>query len=320
MADIFGTPDDEHLSGTAGDDEIRALDGNDVLDAGAGNDLLDGGRGADVMTGGSGNDIYYVDIEQDSVVEAPGGGTDTVRSEISYVLGANVENLTLIERWEFDTQAVNGTGNELANVLVGQGGDNVLTGLGGNDTIDGGDGTDTTVFGGDVTSYTFHKQFNPASNEDQITVSGPDGVDTLTRIELSSFTGPGFYNRFDPVNYLNQNPDIAAGGLDPLTHYLGFGASEGRDPNASVHLASVDGLEYIASYPDLIVAFGDHPATGLQHFEQQGVFEGREPALFDPAQYLANYADLQAAFGTDLHAATEHFVTNGYFEGRTDHS
>ena len=121
-----------------------------------------------------------------------------------------------------------------------------------------------------MTSYTFHKQFNPASNEDQITVSGPDGVDTLTRIELSSFTGPGFYNRFDPVNYLNQNPDIAAGGLDPLTHYLGFGASEGRDPNASVHLASVDGLEYIASYPDLIVAFGDHPATGLQHFEQQG--------------------------------------------------
>ena len=95
---------------------------------------------------------------------------------------------------------------------------------------------------------------------------------------------------------------------------------EGSDPNANVHLASVDGLEYIASYGDLIVAIGDHAAIGFQHFATQGVFEGREPDRFDPAQYLANYADLQAAFHGDLHAATEHFVTNGYFEGRTDHS
>ncbi len=332
---LFGGIGDDRLEGWGGDDTLYGGDGdddmngdfsfefgggNDQLFGGAGNDSIDGGRGIDLMVGGTGNDTYYVDDAGDVVQEAPAEGIDVVRSEVTFTLGPNIENLVLAERFEFDTQAINGTGNELDNTLTGQGGDNVLTGLGGNDTIDGGDGTDTAAFSGDVTSYTFHKQLNPAINEDQITVSGPDGVDTLTRIELSSFTGPGFYNRFDPVNYLNQNPDVAAAGVDPLQHYLIAGAIEGRDPNANVHLASVDGLEYIASYGDLIVAIGDHAAIGFQHFATQGVFEGREPDRFDPAQYLANYADLQAAFHGDLHAATEHFVTNGYFEGRTDHS
>ena len=114
MADIFGTPDDEHLSGTAGDDEIRALDGNDVLDAGAGNDLLDGGRGADVMTGGSGNDIYYVDIEQDSVVEAPAEAPIPCARRSPTSWERTSRTLLSSNASEFDTQAVNGTGNELA--------------------------------------------------------------------------------------------------------------------------------------------------------------------------------------------------------------
>ena len=232
---LFGGIGDDRLEGWGGDDTLYGGDGdddmngdfsfefgggNDQLFGGAGNDSIDGGRGVDLMVGGTGNDTYYVDDAGDVVQEAPAEGIDVVRSEVTFTLGPNIENLVLAERFEFDTQAINGTGNELDNTLTGQGGDNVLTGLGGNDTIDGGDGTDTAAFSGDVTSYTFHKQFNPAINEDQITVSGPDGVDTLTRIELSSFTGPGFYNRFDPVNYLNQNPDVAAAGVDPLQHYL----------------------------------------------------------------------------------------------------
>ncbi len=332
---LFGGIGDDRLEGWGGDDTLYGGDGdddmngdfsfefgggNDQLFGGAGNDSIDGGRGVDLMVGGTGNDTYYVDDAGDVVQEAPAEGIDVVRSEVTFTLGPNIENLVLAERFEFDTQAINGTGNELDNTLTGQGGDNVLTGLGGNDTIDGGDGTDTAAFSGDVTSYTFHKQFNPAINEDQITVSGPDGVDTLTRIELSSFTGPGFYNRFDPVNYLNQNPDVAAAGVDPLQHYLSSGAHEGRDPNANVHLADFNGEQYIASYPDLIVAFGDNPTAGQEHFLFQGVFEGRVQDNFDAASYLAHYSDLQAAFGTNEVLATEHYITTGFFEGRTDHS
>jgi hypothetical protein len=280
---------------------------------------------AAVMIGGTGDDTYDLFFNDSPVLyEAAGEGTDTVMDWKSLVLGPNFEN-GLLENHQPGINAPansNITGNELANVLTGNDGNNVITGGLGNDLMFGdhdGNGTDTAAFSGNVQDYSFHLSFNPTFNENQIAVSGPDGNDVLVRIEQSSFSGPGFYNRFDPVNYLNKNPDVAAAGVDPLQHYLAFGAHEGRDPNSGVHLASVDGLEYIASYPDLIVYFGDHPAQGLDHFEHFGVFEGRQPAIFDAAQYLANYADLQAAFGTDLHAATEHFVTNGFFEGRTDH-
>lgn len=98
---------------------------------------LDGGAGVDSMTGGGGNDIYIVDQVGDSVTEASSGGTDEVRSPITYALGSNVENLTLT-----GTAAINGTGNSAVNILQGNSGDNTLDGGTGNDTMRGGLGND----------------------------------------------------------------------------------------------------------------------------------------------------------------------------------
>ena len=80
---------------------------------------------------------------------------------------------------------------------------------------------------------------------------------------------------------------------------------------------SFDGLRYIASYGDLIGAFGPNSDGGSAHYITNGLGEGRS-VTFDPVQYVENYADLQAAFGTDYEAATIHYITNGYAEGRTD--
>ena len=44
------------------------------------------------------------------------------------------------------TANINGTGNALANRIVGNGGDNILNGGAGNDTLTGGGGKDTFVF------------------------------------------------------------------------------------------------------------------------------------------------------------------------------
>ena len=74
------------------------------------------------MAGGLGNDIYVVDNVGDVVTEADNAGTDTVRSSITYTLGANVENLTLT-----GAAAINGTGNALANIITGNGAANILT-------------------------------------------------------------------------------------------------------------------------------------------------------------------------------------------------
>ncbi len=81
------------------------------------------------MIGGSGNDLYTVDEVGDGVTEQAGQGTDTVQSSVTYALGANVENLTLI-----GNAAINGSGNSLNNILAGNGAVNVLTGGAGNDT------------------------------------------------------------------------------------------------------------------------------------------------------------------------------------------
>ena len=129
----------DSLSGGDGNDQLLGGGDNDTLTGGIGNDDLDGGTGADSMTGGDGNDVYEVDDAGDVVVEAAGAasGTDRVDSSIAYVLGANVENLNLT-----GVAAISGSGNDLANVINGNGGANELFGGANNDTISGNDGND----------------------------------------------------------------------------------------------------------------------------------------------------------------------------------
>lgn len=113
---------------------------NNVLNGNGGNNVLDGGAGADTMTGGLGNDSYVVDHFSDTVIEQANQGIDGVASSVTYVLGANVENLTLT-----GAAAINGIGNGLNNVLTGNGGNNVLDGGAGADTMRGGLGNDSYV-------------------------------------------------------------------------------------------------------------------------------------------------------------------------------
>ena len=81
---------------------------------------------------------------------------------------------------------------------------------------------------------------------------------------------------------------------------------------------AIDGLQYIASYDDLIRAFGPNSAAGVWHHTTHGQAEGRRIDNFDEITYLNKYPDLRAAFGRDTQAATIHYITYGYFEGRTD--
>ncbi|MBT2295942.1 calcium-binding protein, partial [Pseudomonas fluorescens] len=126
-----------HLSGSG-----NAL--NNVLIGNVGNNLLNGGSGIDTLIGGTGNDTYVVDNLRDIVRETStlASEIDTVRSSVSWSLGANLENLALI-----GTAHLNGTGNALRNVLMGNAGNNVLNAGAGNDTLDGGSGIDTLIGG-----------------------------------------------------------------------------------------------------------------------------------------------------------------------------
>lgn len=135
--DANGNTLDNTLTGNSGNNVLTGASGADTLIGAAGNDTLDGGSGVDQMLGGSGNDTYVVDSASDTVVEGAGEGLDLVQSTATFVLSAAVENLTLTS-----SGSVNGTGNELDNILIGNSGANTLYGLAGNDTLDGGTGTD----------------------------------------------------------------------------------------------------------------------------------------------------------------------------------
>jgi beta-glucanase (GH16 family) len=114
--------------------------GLDLTGTAGADKLLANGTGQ-VMAGLGGDDSYYVKSAADQVVEDANGGVDTVDATNirAYTLGANVENLTIDGKsWGF--------GNDLANILVGQGNSQVLDGGKGDDVLTGGAGADTFVF------------------------------------------------------------------------------------------------------------------------------------------------------------------------------
>lgn len=113
------------------------------------NNILDGRAGHDIMEGGAGDDTYFVDNVSDVIVETPPNGNDTVISSITslngYTLPENVENLTLIGK--NSRSVMQGTGNELNNVITASSGGGTLKGMAGNDTLIGGIKSDKLVGG-----------------------------------------------------------------------------------------------------------------------------------------------------------------------------
>jgi Ca2+-binding RTX toxin-like protein len=187
----------------------------------------------DVLEGGTGNDIYVIHSASDTVIEQVGAGTDSVRSDVSYVLANNVENLTLT-----GSDVVNGTGNALANKITGNSAANVLTGLAGNDilngaagddtisggngkdTLNGGTGNDVLTGGAGADKYLFDSVLNSSTNVDQLVgFSAPDDTIVLdhtifARLATGTLAAPGFFagaaahDASDRIIYNSANGNI----------------------------------------------------------------------------------------------------------------
>jgi trimeric autotransporter adhesin len=198
---LFGEAGDDTLDGGAGNDtlnggadndNIKGGLGNDTLNGGTGNDTLDGGFGNDTMAGGEGDDIYIVDVAGDTVTEAAGEGTDLVKSSVTYILGTDVENLTLT-----GAIAINGTGNDLNNSIIGNNGSNTLNGGVGNDELNGGLGIDTMNGGVGNDTYTVDNIADvvfEAFNQGTDTVESSVTYTLTPEVENLKLTGTGNIN------------------------------------------------------------------------------------------------------------------------------
>jgi Ca2+-binding RTX toxin-like protein len=154
----------------SGFDEINATGnaGANVLTGNSAANVIDGGAGADTMAGGDGDDAYVVDDAGDVISENANEGNDSVQSSVSYVLSANVENLTLT-----GSALIDATGNDSDNVLTGNDAFNVLNGGNGNDTLDGGVGADSMTGGDGDDTYIVD------GLSDTITENANEGSDTV---------------------------------------------------------------------------------------------------------------------------------------------
>ncbi|ESQ88927.1 hypothetical protein ABAC460_14190 [Asticcacaulis sp. AC460] len=211
------------IDGT-GNGFANVLTGNgavNTLDGGGGHDRLDGGAGADNLTGGTGNDTYVVDNAADAITELAGGGGDLVESSVTYTLSANIEQLTLT-----GTAALNGTGNDLNNVLTGNSGVNVLTGGLGNDTYYVQNTTDNVVeAGGAGTDIIFSTVTYSLNGRYAETI-------TLTGVANINATGNSLANTLNGND--GNNTINGKGGADKLSGGLGadiflFDAASGAD-------------------------------------------------------------------------------------------
>jgi glycosyltransferase involved in cell wall biosynthesis len=118
---------------------------------------------------------------------------------------------------------------------------------------------------------------------------------------------------FDPEWYLANNPDVAGRGVDPVYHYLRYGAAEGRAPGP--HFS---GQAYTQANSD-VAESGENP---LLHFLRDGAREGRSfehglatatpQSPVDPASYrewVRRYDTLSEA---DRQAISRHLARLSY--------
>ncbi len=215
-----------------------------ILTGNASNNTIDGKAGGDIMTGGLGNDIYVVDNVGDVVKELANEGTDTVRSSLSYSLGAQVENLTLL-----GSSALDGTGNALANFLTGNAGNNILDGRAGGDMMAGGAGNDTYVLesASDIVSElanggtdTVLASVGYALSEEveRLTLTGGSSVSGTGNALANTMTGNGGHNVLDGKG----GADTMIGGLGNDTYVVdnaGDVVKESSNEGTDTVLASV---------------------------------------------------------------------------------
>jgi len=239
------------------------------------------------------------------------------------------------------------TGNGLTG--TGNSDDNVLYANGSNDILAGGAGNDSYYVSNSATQVIE----KPGEGTWDIIYSSVDYT-LPANVESLVMQGDGLHgtgNAADNTFYILGSNDVLVGGagndtavfsgdssayviysfngVDAILSHGATGADRLQgiehiqfdDKTVSASSAPVfDAYEYIASYGDLIQAFGANAQAGFDHFVDYGFPEGRSTNLFNALEYIASNPDLIAAFGANAEAGAQHYDQFGFNEHRSTNS
>jgi Ca2+-binding RTX toxin-like protein len=241
----------DYLHGGDGHDTLNGGEGDDELYGDGDHDILNGGGGSDVLYGGLGNDTFYVESGSDTVVELIAEGTDTVNTTLTvYTLSDHVENVAF---WGAGDPALQFTGSNVGNIILGRGGDDILSGVGGSDELFGEGGNDL-LYGGSGDDLL-------VGGAGSDVLSGGGGGDLFRIGPGDSGTGAmadviaDFVNHIDKVDLRDWDANTALAG-DQAFSFIGTAAFSG----------TAGELRYLFDGTDTRVQ-GDFTGDGVADFE-----------------------------------------------------
>ena len=216
-----------------------------------------------------GSAIIQLDLDLNSLLEAqtyllgsydlsrffivPGSdGTKVVYSKYAQLQASELADILIGTDVDEVVAALSGNDHILA-----LGGADQINGGPGNDTLDGGTGIDTAVFQGNHTAYRLAKL-----NDGTLRISGPDGVDTLSRIERFQFDDGTFAVPATQFDWLTFG--IAQFGNDQgWTSFDAKTRAKSRDVNGD-GLADIVGFGSAGVYVALATGGGHFAAPVLE--------------------------------------------------------
>ncbi|NTV98285.1 MAG: hypothetical protein HGA70_03880, partial [Chlorobiaceae bacterium] len=306
--------DDSHdFSGSSesDDDSDNHNNSSKVKSGTSGNDNLSGSGGEYIMIGGKGNDTYIVDSSGDVVTEQKNEGTDTVKSSISFILGSNVENLTLT-----GSNSINGTGNSLNNIIIGNTGNNIIDGGAGNDTMQGGQGNDTYIVNatGDVVNESAYQGSDTVKTSVSYTLGA--NVENLSLTGSASINGTGNALANSLIGNIGNNILVGGAGNDLIAGDYGNDTLTGGSGRDSFIFNTIPGFGNRDTITDFVhgtdkLQFSSSVFTGFdgligtpgsdQFYSAAGAVTAHD--LSDRIIYNSStgalYYDLDGAGGTD---------------------
>ena len=187
---LRGDAADDLLNGANGNDTLSGGDGNDRLFGGAGNDRLEAGLGIDTLVGGIGDDRFVVfDTRAVLTEQVTDAGNDVLISDTSFFLAAGQSIETMALLFDFATNRLDLTGNELSQFIRGNSGANILsTGGGAADILEGLAGNDIyRVFNGadQIIETAGQGTLDVVQSAISFTLAADDDVELLETIEAA---------------------------------------------------------------------------------------------------------------------------------------